>query len=246
MKNILVLGATSAIAMECTKIWASQKSRFFLVGRDEEKLSQTAADLVSRGATSVSTYGLDLTDSTRFDSMIDTCINTIGQIDLILLAHGTLPDQKSCESDIDLAIREFHTNCLSSISLLTKLAPILEQQGCGKVVVISSVAGDRGRASNYLYGAAKAAVSTFTEGLRGRLFKSGVHVLLVKPGFVDTPMTKDLNLPKLLVSSPQKVAEQITAGVEANRNVLYTPGFWALIMLIIKTIPSSIFKRLPL
>ena len=132
------------------------------------------------------------------------------------------------------------------IALLTRLASQFETQRCGTLAVIASVAGDRGRPSNYLYGSAKAAVSTFCEGLRARLFKVGVHVITIKPGFVDTPMTKNLALPAALVAKPEAVGLQIVNGIELKRSTLYAPGFWALIMLIIRSIPQPIFKRLNL
>lgn len=132
------------------------------------------------------------------------------------------------------------------IALLTLLANQFEIQRCVSLAAISSVAGDRGRPSNYLYGSAKAAVSTFCEGLRARLFKVGVHVTTIKPGFVDTPMTQGLPLPGPLVASAEQVAALIVAGIERKANTLYTPRFWALIMLIIRSIPVTIFKHLNL
>jgi short-subunit dehydrogenase len=168
------------------------------------------------------------------------------QIDIVLIAHGTLPNQTACEQDVGLALHEFSSNCLSIISLLTLVANRMEEQQSGTIAVISSVAGDRGRQSNYLYGTAKAAVTTFCEGLRARLFKKGVHVLTIKPGFVDTPMTKDLSLPKLLVASPEKVAAIICKSIQRKIDTCYVPSFWWLIMLIIKNIPEFIFKRMKL
>jgi decaprenylphospho-beta-D-erythro-pentofuranosid-2-ulose 2-reductase len=129
------------------------------------------------------------------------------------------------------------------IACLTVLAARFESQGGGVIAVIGSVAGDRGRASNYLYGAAKAAVDTFASGLRGRLYKHGVHVLTIKPGFVDTPMTKGLPLPQALVVPAGKVATDIVRAIEKKRDVIYTPWFWRLIMLVILHIPNVLFKR---
>jgi short-subunit dehydrogenase len=178
--------------------------------------------------------------------MIDSCLTALHQIDISLIAHGTLPDQKVCEQDVNVALKEFANNGTSVIALLTLLANQFERQRCGTLAVISSVAGDRGRPSNYLYGAAKAAVSSFCEGLRARLFKVGVHLITIKPGFVDTPMTQGLPLPAALVAKPEQVAKSIVAGIERKTAVLYTPGFWALIMLIIRCVPQAVFKRLNL
>jgi short-subunit dehydrogenase len=246
MKRVLIIGATSAIATACARLWAVQGSEFFLVARNVEKLEQTAADLKIRGATQVACYNMDATDLAAHPAMLDACLNAMPQIDIALIAHGSLPDQKACEQDVDLALREFANNGTSVIALLTLLTKQFETQHCGCLAVISSVAGDRGRPSNYLYGAAKAAVSTFCEGLRARLFKVGAHVITIKPGFVDTPMTQGLSLPAALVARPEQVAQHIVKGIERRVATLYTPGFWALIMLIIRAIPQPIFKRLNL
>lgn len=246
MKRILIIGATSAIAMACARLWAEQGSEFFLVARNNEKLEQTAADLKARGAKAVTLHTMDATDFAAHPAMLDGCLAALSQIDIALIAHGTLPDQKACEQDAAVALQEFANNGTSVIALLTRLANQFEIQRCGTLAVISSVAGDRGRPSNYLYGTAKAAVSTFCEGLRARLFKVGVHVITIKPGFVDTPMTKSLALPAALVAKPEQVAQRIVKGIERKVGTLYAPGFWTLIMLIIRSIPQPIFKRLNL
>ena len=246
MKRVLIIGATSTIASACARLWASQGSEFFLVARNTDKLEQTAADLTARGAKAVDTYQMDATDLNAHSLMIERCLASLGQIDIALIAHGTLPVQKDCEQDVKLALAELANNGTSVIALLTLLANRFEVQRCGTLAVISSVAGDRGRPSNYLYGTAKAAVSTFCEGLRARMFKVGVHVITIKPGFVDTPMTKGLPLPGPLVAKPEQVAERIVKGIENKANTLYAPGFWALIMLIIRCIPTFVFKRLNL
>lgn len=246
MKRVLIIGATSAIAMACARLWAEQGSEFFLVARNDEKLEQTAADLRARGAKAVTLHTMDATDIVAHPAMLEHCMSALRQVDIALIAHGTLPDQKACEQDVGLALRELANNGTSVIALLTLLAWHFEVQRCGTLAVISSVAGDRGRPSNYLYGTSKAAVSTFCDGLRARLFKVGVHVMTIKPGFVDTPMTQGLPLPSALVAKPEQVARSIVKGVERRTATLYTPGFWALIMLIIRCIPQPIFKRLSL
>jgi short-subunit dehydrogenase len=175
--------------------------------------------------------------------MLDACVRELGGIDVALIAHGTLSDQKACEQDVKIAMRELSTNGLSVIALLTPLANLMEASKTGVIAVISSVAGDRGRPSNYVYGTAKAAVSTFCEGLRARLFKSGVHVLTIKPGFVDTPMTAGMPLPGPLVATPDRVAGDIVRAVERKKDSIYTPWFWSAIMLIIRSVPRFLFKR---
>lgn len=242
MKKILIVGATSAIANDCAKIWAKENSEFVLVGRNKSKLDQIASDLTVRGAKSVEIKICDL-NNFEFHSEI---LNKIDFVDIALIAHGTLPDQDKCQSSVTTTLQEFSNNALSVIAFLTPLANKMEKQKSGVIAVISSVAGDRGRQSNYLYGSAKAAVTTFCAGLRARLFKAEVHVLTIKPGFVDTPMTQNLKLPKALVATPDKVAQDICRAIEKKSNTIYTPFFWAYIMLIIKFIPEKIFKKLKL
>jgi short-subunit dehydrogenase len=189
---------------------------------------------------------MDANDINAHPLMLSRCLTALGQIDIALIAHGTLPDQKACERDVHLALREFANNCTSVIALLTVLAVQFETQHCGSLAIISSVAADRGRPSNYLYGSAKAAVSTYCEGLQARLFKVGVHVTTIKPGFVDTPMTQGLSLPAALLAQPAQVAQRIVKGIANKVPTLYAPGFWGLIMLIIRSIPQPVFKRLNL
>ncbi|SFU80473.1 MULTISPECIES: SDR family oxidoreductase [Pseudomonas] len=243
MKRVLIVGATSAIATACARLWAEQGAEFFLVARNSEKLEQTRSDLLARGAKVVTSYTMDVTDFSGHAEMVEQCRAALQQIDIALIAHGTLPNQRACEQDVETALSEFAINGTSVISLLTLLAKQFETQHCGTLAVISSVAGDRGRPSNYLYGTAKAAVSTFCEGLRARLYKVGVHVIDIKPGFVDTPMTQGLPLPAQLVVKPEQIAKRIVKGIENKTNVLYTPGFWKAIMLIIKLVPQFVFKK---
>lgn len=243
-QRILIIGATSAIAIACARKWAEKKAHFFLVGRNPEKLQQTSQDLSARGANAVTTRVLDLNKLEEHHAILNACYDVLGQIDIALIAHGSLPNQKACEQNVDLALREFSNNCLSTISLLTLLANRMEAHHSGTIAVISSVAGDRGRPSNYLYGSAKAAVTAFCEGLRARLFKTGVHVLTIKPGLVDTPMTQGLPLPKLLMATPERVAKDIVRAIQFKKNTIYTPNFWRWVMFMVKSIPHFIFKRM--
>ena len=246
MKNVLIIGATSAIATACARRWAPTGARFFLAARNAERLQQVAADLGARGATFTACGQLDIDDLGAHAPLLQRVNEELGDIDIVLIAPGTLPDQHACEQDPTVAVREFNTNAVSLIALLTPLANRLEAQNRGIIAVISSVAGDRGRPSNYLYGSAKAALSAFCEGLRSRLAKSGVHLLTIKPGFVATPMTAGLPLPGPLVATPDKVAADIVRAIDKRKDVLYTPWFWAAIMLIIRSIPQRVFKRLSL
>ncbi|HEY3597141.1 MAG TPA: SDR family oxidoreductase [Paraburkholderia sp.] len=246
MKNVLIIGGSSAIATACARRWAGQGANLFLAGRHEIRLEAVAQDLRVRGAGKVATHVLDMNDHLQHAAMLDAYRSEFGQIDIVLIAHGSLPDQTQCERDVGAALRELSTNAISTIALLTLLASVFERQGSGTIAVIASVAGDRGRPSNYVYGAAKAAVATFCEGLRARLFKSGARVLTIKPGFVDTPMTAGLSLPGPLVASPERVAADIVRAIERGKDTLYTPWFWSGIMLIIRSLPRFVFKRVSL
>jgi decaprenylphospho-beta-D-erythro-pentofuranosid-2-ulose 2-reductase len=246
MKKILIIGATSAIAHATARIWATQAAEFMLVGRDEAKLRQNADDLIARGASRAQIYVLNITQVEQHPHLLQHTIAQLGMTDIALIAHGTLPDQTMCEADATYALREFNNNGLSVIAFLTQLANQFAAQKQGTIAVISSVAGDRGRPSNYLYGSAKAAVNAFCEGLRARLHPAGVHVLTIKPGFVATPMTQGLDLPQRLVASPETVASSIVNAIQKKRNTIYTPWFWWGIMTIIRLIPTAIFKKLKL
>ncbi|CAG9213144.1 oxidoreductase, short-chain dehydrogenase/reductase family [Paraburkholderia sabiae] len=243
MKNILIVGATSAIAIACARQWAKEGARFFLVARNGERLEQVAGDLTARGAQIATCHELDINRLDLHSAMLERCTSELGPFDVVLVAPGTLPNQAACQSDPAIAVKEFTTNATSLIALLTPIANTLEAQKRGTLAVISSVAADRGRPSNYLYGSAKAALSAFCEGLNARLFKAGAHVLTIKPGFVATPMTAGLPLPGPLVATPEKVASDILRAIDKRKDVIYTPWFWSLIMLIIRSVPKPVFKR---
>jgi short-subunit dehydrogenase len=164
----------------------------------------------------------------------------------LLIAHGTLPNQERCQESFELTMREIEINLLGTISLLTHAANYFEQKRSGAIVVITSVAGERGRQSNYVYGAAKGGVSLFLQGLRNRLDKSGVNVLDIKPGFVDTPMTADFPNKGILWSQPHRIARHIIRAIDRRQDIVYVPWFWCFIMMAIRTIPERLFKKLKL
>jgi decaprenylphospho-beta-D-erythro-pentofuranosid-2-ulose 2-reductase len=243
MKRICIIGATSAIAHETAKVFAGQGAYLFLVARNRERLDAVADDLRVRGARKVETLVADLADMNRHAQLIDAAVTFLDRVDSVLVAHGTLPDQQQCQRDVEEAKEAFIINSFSYISLLTLLAQYFEQQGSGCIAVITSVAGDRGRRSNYLYGAAKAAVSTFLQGLRSRFFNSGVSVVTIKPGFVDTPMTA--SIPKnFLFASASSVGKRIHRAMTSGKDVVYVPSFWRWIMGGIRLLPECVFKRL--
>ncbi len=245
MKKVLIIGATSSIAEHCARIWATRGDELYLVGRNEAHLQTIATDLEVRGASSVSMNCFNLNDMDRHVELLDVVENAMGSVDVVLIAHGTLSNQKSCEQSIEETLSEIQTNALSTVSLLTLIANQFEVKRNGTICVISSVAGDRGRASNYIYGSAKAMVTAFTSGLRQRLRKSNVAVVTIKPGFVDTPMTSEFKK-GFLWATPSAVADKIVKAIDKKKTEIYVPAFWWLIMASIKNIPNVIFSRLKL
>jgi len=242
VSKVLIVGATSAIAQGTARRFAADGDALFLVGRDAARLAEVAADLEARGASRVGSYVMDADNVDAHAGMIEAARNTLDGLDIALIAYGTLPDQAVCQQQVEQASRAWHTNAVSPMALLTRLANVLEAQGSGTLAAISSVAGERGRKTNYVYGSAKAALSTFLEGLRHRLHGSGVHVLTVKPGLVDTPMTASFEKGALW-ATPERVGEDIYKAIRRHREVCYTPAFWGFVMLAIRGMPRWLFKR---
>ncbi|MFZ0016409.1 MAG: SDR family oxidoreductase [Acetobacteraceae bacterium] len=248
MARIAIFGATSAIATSCARLWLSEGSSLFLVARNPDKLQVLVDDLcVRKGPAQVLAQACaDLNDFERHEDLLAEARRALGGLDVLLVAHGSLPDQRVCELSVNATLDELRTNALSIISLVTLAANLFQTAGHGTIAVISSVAGDRGRQSNYVYGTAKGAVSLFLEGVRNRLSRSGVRVVTIKPGFVDTPMTAHLEKKGPLWAQPQTIARGIARAVNGRRDVVYLPGFWRWIMVIIRHIPEPIFKRMSL
>jgi decaprenylphospho-beta-D-erythro-pentofuranosid-2-ulose 2-reductase len=245
MRRLLILGAASAIAEATARQFAARGDALCLVGRSKERLQAIADDLKIRGASTVAVYQLDLREVSGYEVMLEEAARTLSGLDGALIAHGTLSDQQACERSVDTLLDEFQVNAISVMALCTLLANRFASQRRGVIAVISSVAGERGRRSNYAYGAAKAAVTAFTSGLRQRLRPLGVSVVTVKPGFVDTPMTSAFKK-GILWASPSTVAKDIAAAMLAGTPVIYTPGFWRPIMWVIRSVPEFVFRRLSL
>ena len=243
MKKVLIIGATSAIAEHCARIWAVRGDALYLVARNQECLQTIAVDLKVRGAAQVDIYCADLNEMDRHIALLDAAESAMNGIDIVLIAHGTLSNQKSCEQSVEETMAEIQTNALSIISLLTLIANRFEAKQEGTIAVISSVAGDRGRASNYVYGSAKAMVTAFTSGLRQRLHKSNVAVVTIKPGLVDTPMTVTFKK-GLLWAKPGVVATKTVEAIDKRKSEVYVPAFWWPVMTIIKAIPPKIFRNI--
>jgi short-subunit dehydrogenase len=248
LNNTIIFGATSAIAEATAREWVGRGCSLFLVARNAAKLGAIRDDLRTRAAPGqrIETALADLSDFSRHAALIEEADRVLGGIDVALIAHGSLPVQAQCERSVDTTMAELTTNALSVVSLLTLLANYFEARGRGYIVAISSVAGDRGRKSNYVYGAAKGMVTLFLQGLRNRLASKGVTVVTIKPGFVETPMTRDFDRGGPLWTQPPKIARGIVRAVERRRDVAYLPWFWRFIMLVIRHIPERFFKRMSL
>ena len=243
MLKVGIFGATSAIAQEVAKCFSNTGAELFLVARSLEKLNAVRDDLKARGANGVATYVADLTDLQLHQTIFDKALSTMGHLDAVLIAHGILPDQQKGESNVSDLLDSYNTNCISVLSLLTILANYFESEKRGCLAVITSVAGDRGRRSNYIYGSAKGAVDLFLQGLRSRMHGAGVSVVTIKPGFVDTPMTA--GVPKnFLFATPQRVGDSIFKAMRGRKDTVYVPWYWRPIMSVIKWIPEFFFKRL--
>ena len=242
MTTVTVIGATSGIASAAMRLWAARGADLRLVGRDAERLKRTEQDLLVRGAGSVVVFVRDIDSATAVDDVAQWVFGD-GAIDVVLVAFGTMPSQESADADLDVAEELLTVN--GTLALLTAQAVALRLilQGSGALAVLGSVAGDRGRQSNYLYGAAKAMVATGVAGLQHRTADTPVTVTLVKPGPTQTPMTDHLRGGRLALAKVETVAHDIVSGVDAGRPVVYTPRKWALIMTIIRLLPRRVFHR---
>lgn len=244
MKKILIVGATSLIAEHCARIWSSRGDSVYLAGRNTERLESIARDLAIRGPeTAVFEGFFDINALDSHSALLDAADEGLGGIDTVLIAHGTLADQEACEGSVNDTLTELQTNAISTVALLTEIANRFESRGSGTIAVISSVAGERGRASNYVYGSAKAMVTRFAEGLWHRLHRSNVSVVIIKPGFIDTPMTAGFKK-GLLWTKPSAAAAAIVRAVDKRKAVVFVPSFWRLISAIVTRIPNRVFLKL--
>jgi short-subunit dehydrogenase len=244
-RKVVVLGATSAIAQATTQLLARDGDRLFLVALEGERLEVVARDLENRYGRAVGRMAADLNDVSRHADVLDEASRVLDGFDTVLLAYGVMGDHDRCRTSYAEAERVLRINFLSPVSLLTLVAEQFEAQGAGMLAVVSSVAGDRGRQSNYVYGASKGGLDVFLAGLRNRLFRSGVRVVTIKPGMVNTPMTAHMEK-GLLFSEPETIARGIHRAMRRGRDVAYLPWFWRVIMGVIRLIPEPIFKRMRL
>ncbi len=239
-KSVLILGALSDIAKSIAQKYGENGYNLHLAARKIDDLKLHSTDLKIRYNIDIDIYELDLLKTETHKNFI----NNLREIPSILIcAVGLLGKQKESENDLELRTKVLRTNYEGPINIISDFANIFENRGYGTIVGISSVAGDRGKASNYIYGSAKAGFTAFLSGLRNRLAKKNVHVLTVLPGTVNTKMTLGMKLPKFFTSSPEKVAKDIYDAVKKKRDVIYTMKIWRLIMFIIRCIPEKIFKN---
>ncbi len=243
-KNILIIGANSAVARAVARLYCASRCRLYLLGRDPQKLSATKEDLSGRGAVVVAAVQADLCNFSEHSALIAGAMQSLGRVDLVLFAHGELGEQEAAENDYGKTLELMEANFLSVVSLLIPLVTLLEkQQGAVCIAVITSVAGDRGRRTNYIYGAAKGALSIYLSGLRQRLALTAIRVLDIKLGLVQTPMTAHLRRGRLGVQ-PEHAARGIVRAVEKRSLVAYVPRIWRIIMAVVRAIPEGIFFRL--
>ncbi len=242
MKKVLIIGATSAIAEATARLWANAGHQLYLLARDEQKLITIAQDLKIRGAAQVDYAAADFDQTMKHAKLIQQSLSSLHTFDYVLIAHGYLPAAHISDHNIPLALASFHTNAVSTLSFIHFIIQQFKQQKYGTLAVITSVAGDRGRQSNPIYAAAKAAVSVFLQGLQHQFYRSNIHIIDIKPGFVDTPMTAEFKK-GLLWAQPETIGQGIAQVFQQPKNCIYLPQFWRYIMLIIRWLPDFILHR---
>ena len=240
--RIVIIGATSAIAEQCARLWVRAAVDIVLIGRDLVRVSRVAADLRVRSPhSSVTAHEVNFFNPARITTLAQK-LAVEKAIDIVLIAHGNLPDQKECEQDITQAREALEVNGVSPVLFAEAFAQQMEPVGRGTIAVIGSVAGDRGRKTNYVYGAAKGLVERYVQGMQHRFAHSKITIVLIKPGPTATPMTA--HLPQRGMASAEAVASRIIAAIDAGTPVAYVPAKWAIIMMVIRHLPPAIFNKL--
>ncbi len=241
-KRIVILGATSAIAEATARLWAAEGARLILIARDRARCEAIAADLRVRGAAEATVVILDCAIANA-EAELAAMAQSLGGLDIVLLAYGALGDQATLETDAAAAANLIQTNFASAAAWCLAAANIIEKQRSGALLVIGSVAGDRGRQSNYIYGATKARQGVLVQGVAHRLAQVGARAALIKPGFVDTPMTAQIANKGALWAKPEAIAQIIAKAAEKGGPVVYAPAYWQLVMLVIRNVPAAVFHK---
>jgi decaprenylphospho-beta-D-erythro-pentofuranosid-2-ulose 2-reductase len=244
-KKIVIVGATSAIAEQCARLWAKENpSEIVLVSRNQQKAERVASDLKVRSPeTTITNLQVDFLDPRQIQDLVDH-IYQAGNVDIALVAHGSLPDQEACQNDLTLCRAALDVNGLSPMLFAEAFAMHMQLAKNGTLAIIGSVAGDRGRKSNYVYGAAKGLVASYVQGLQHRFANTNIKVVLIKPGPTDTPMTAHLKQSGAKLAAVDRVAAEVVRGIESGQRVVYTPKIWSVIMMVIRNLPHFVFKRL--
>ncbi len=245
IKKIVLVGATSAIAEHCARLWIKNKKiDLTLIGRNRERLEKVARDLAVRNSESVvRVCEADFTNPIRIQELVNKIVSE-GAVHTVLIAHGFLSDQAVCQENLAACHESLVVNGISPLLFLEAFAGHMQKVNMGTLAIIGSVAGDRGRKSNYVYGAAKGMIERYVQGLQHRLARDNVKVILIKPGPTDTPMTSHLKLQSKRLASVEGVAKIIVKGIEQGKTIIYAPFKWSLIMGIIKYLPRFIFNRM--
>jgi len=244
-KRIIIIGATSSIAEHCARLWVTNKSvDLALVGRNAEKLKKLSMDLKVRSPQStINEIAINFTQVRDINALVDGLASK-GTLDLVLIAHGSLPEQQECQRNLNTCADEMLINGVSPVLVSEAFITYMEKNNTGTLAVIGSVAGDRGRKSNYVYGAAKGLVTRYIQGLQHRLASTKVKVVLIKPGPTETPMTAHLKQQGVKLASVEGVAEDIVKGIEKGKPVIYTPSKWMVIMMVIRHLPRFVFNKM--
>lgn len=241
MKYVLIIGAKSDIARSLSRVYAREGYSLYLAGRKIYELENFQEELEKNFNINVKLIEFDVLDFESHGKLLEILEP---KPEGVIYVAGYLPDQGKCEESLQETLITINVNYTAAVSLLNIFAKHFEKSGPGFIIGISSVAGDRGRKSNYIYGSAKAGFSTYLSGLRAKLYRHNVHVLTVKPGFVRTKMTKHLKLPPLITAEPDEVAEKIFIANKKKKDIVYIRGIWRIIMFMVKIIPEKLFKRL--
>lgn len=242
-ERVIALGALSAMGEATLRLYAEEGARLVLAARNSERLTALAKDLEARGAKSAVVWPIDLADCEDPRAELAKMASAIGGMDATLLFYGTLGDNAKAEKDLDEARQILKTNFMSAAEWCLTVADLIEAQNHGSLVVVGSVAGDRGRQSNYIYGAAKGGLGLLVQGLAHRLARVGGRAVVIKPGFVDTPMTAGIAKGGPLWAKPDAVARIIKKAAAGSSPVVYAPGFWRWIMLAVRSVPAPVFHK---